>query len=117
MAICLLFKLKVSFFDNYFSLGKITKYKCKLFFGSDSTLEKIRYCVITDYTQLLIKYFNHNTPFSKEFLKNFFLPFLKFFSHRTLTGALYISRSCKNKILPVNINWATGGEAAISPYG
>ena len=32
MAICLPFKLKVSFFDNYYVLGKIAKYKCKLFF-------------------------------------------------------------------------------------
>ena len=36
MTICLLFKLKVNFFDNYDILGEIAKYKSKLFFGPDS---------------------------------------------------------------------------------
>ena len=40
MTICLLFKLKVNFFDNYDILGEIAKYKCKLFFGPDSMGER-----------------------------------------------------------------------------
>ena len=40
MTICLLFKLKVNFFDNYDILGEIAKYKCKLFFGPDSIFSR-----------------------------------------------------------------------------
>ena len=40
MTICCHFRLKDNFFDTKQSLRKNAKYKCKLFFGPDSTLGK-----------------------------------------------------------------------------